>query len=427
MFCNQCQQTLGGVGCTKSGVCGKNPDIQSLQENLIYALKGISAYAYHARVLGYRDPEVDAFLAEGLYSTLTNVDFDLGRYLQLNLEAGRMALRIMELLRRAHVETFGEMVPVEVPTGTVKGYGILVTGHDLKALYELLKQTAGKGLAVYTHSELLPAHAYPKLRAFPHLAGNLGKSWTDQRGLFKAFPGAVLGTSNCVLTPLPEYRDRLFTTGIAGLPEVRHVENYDFAPVIERALSLPELPEAPAGRILTGFSDTNVLPLADKVIAAVKAGKIRHFFLVAGCDAPGQDREYYREFVRQAPSDTLILTLACGKFRFNDLDLGTIDGLPRLIDLGQCNDAVSAIRIAGALAEAFGCTVNDLPLTLVLSWMEQKAVAILMGLFALGIKGIYLGPTAPAWLTPNVVAVLQREFDLRLTGEPRSDLAKMLG
>lgn len=428
VYCNQCQQTLDGVACTRAGVCGKSPDVQSLQENLLYSLKGISAYAYHARELGHTDPEIDAFLAEGLYSTLTNVDFDLERFLGLNLKAGRLTLKVMELLRRAHVEAFGEMQPAQVPTGTFRGHGIVVTGHDLKALYELLKQTEGKGIDVYTHSEMLPAHAYPKLHAFPHLKGNLGKAWFDQRTLFKNFPGAILGTSNCVLTPLPEYRDRMFTHGIAGLPGVRHLEDYDFTPLVEKALSLPELPEAPgAVTLTTGFSDRNVLPLAEKIIAAVKAGKIRHFFLVAGCDAPGRDREYYREFVRTAPKDTVILTLACGKFRFNDLDLGTIDGLPRLIDLGQCNDALSAIRIAGALAEAFGCTVNDLPLTLVLSWMEQKAVAILMSLFALGIKGIYLGPTIPAWLTPNVVAALQKEFDLRLTGEPASDLAKMLG
>jgi hydroxylamine reductase len=428
VFCNQCQQTLGGVACTKSGVCGKNPDVQSLQENLLYALKGIAAYTYHARELGQTDPEVDAFLAEGLYSTLTNVDFNLERFLRLNLKAGEAAIKAMELLHQAHVGAFGETQPVAVPTGTFAGPGIVVTGHNLKALYELLRQTEGQGINVYTHSEMLPAHAYPKLHAFPQLKGNLGKSWTDQRSLFKEFPGAILGLSNCVLTPLPEYRDRMFTSGIAGLPGVNHLEGYDYAPLIERALSLPSLPEVP-GRttLVTGFSDANVLSLADQIIAAVKSGEIRHFFLVGGCDAPGAEREYYREFVRQAPPDTLILTLACGKFRFNDLELGTIAGLPRLIDLGQCNDARSAIKIAGALAEAFGCTVNDLPLTLVLSWMEQKAVAILMGLFALGIKGIYLGPTVPAWLTPNVLAVLQREFDLRLTGEPRSDLAKMLG
>ncbi|MGE5507940.1 MAG: hydroxylamine reductase [Chitinophagales bacterium] len=428
MFCNQCQQALGGEGCTRAGVCGKSPDVQSLQENLLYSLKGISAYAYHARELGYSDPEVDAFFAEGLYSTLTNVDFDLGRFLALNLKAGRMTLKIMQVLRRAHVETFGEMAPVQVPTGTFKGHGILVTGHNLKALYELLRQTEGTGINVYTHSELLPAHAYPKLHAFPHLKGNLGKAWFDQRSLFKAFPGAIVGTSNCVLTPSTEYRDRMFTIGVAGLPGVAHLDGYDFRPVIEKALSLPELPDAPGETTLvTGFSDTNLLPLADKLIAAVKAGKIRHFFLVGGCDAPGDNRAYYRDFVRLAPPDTVILTLACGKFRFNDFDLGEIDGIPRLIDLGQCNDALSAINLAAALAEAFGCTVNDLPLTLVLSWMEQKAVAILMSLFALGLKGMYLGPTPPAWLTPAVVGVLQEQFDLQLTGEPAADLARMLG
>lgn len=428
MFCNQCQQTLGGEACTRAGVCGKSPDVQSLQENLLYSLKGISAYAYHARELGYSDPEVDAFLAEGLYSTLTNVDFDLARFLGLNLKAGQITLKVMQLLRRAHVEAFGEMQPVQVPTGTFAGHGILVTGHNLKVLYELLRQTEGTGINVYTHSELLPAHAYPKLHAFPHLKGNLGKAWFDQRSLFKAFPGAIVGTSNCVLTPSPEYRERMFTTGIAGLPGVAHLEGYDFSAVIEKAKSLPALPEAPGeSTLVTGFSDTNLLPLAGKLVEAVKAGKIRHFFLVGGCDAPGDNRAYYRDFVRLTPPDTIVLTLACGKFRFNDLDLGEIDGIPRLIDLGQCNDALSAINLAAALAEAFECSVNDLPLTLVLSWMEQKAVAILMSLFALGLKGIYLGPTAPAWLTPAVVEVLQQQFDLRLTGEPAADLARMLG
>ncbi|MBO8127139.1 MAG: hydroxylamine reductase [Firmicutes bacterium] len=428
MYCNQCAQTVGGVACTKVGVCEKNEDIQSLQENLIYSLKGLSAYVYHARELGYEDPEIDAFIPRALYSTLTNVDFDLNRFVELNLEAGKMTLKAMEMLKKAHIEKFGEMQPVQVPTGTFKGYGILVTGHNLKVLYELLKQTEGKGINIYTHSELLPAHGYPELKRFSHLKGNLGKAWFDQKELFSKFPGAILATSNCTLIPKPEYADRIFTVGITGLEGVRHIDGYDFTPVIEKALSLPELPEEPGDYVLTtGFSHTNVLPLADKIIAAVKAGKIKHFFLVGGCDAPGQDRQSYREFVQKLPQDTVVLTLACGKFRFNDLDMGEIDGIPRLIDLGQCNDAVSAIKIATALAEAFECEINDLPLTLVLSWMEQKAVAILMGLLSLGIKGIYLGPKPPAWITPNVLAVLQKNFDLRLTDNPVKSMAEMLG
>lgn len=427
MFCNQCAQTVGGVGCTKVGVCEKDADIQSLQDNLIYSLKGLSAYVYHSKELGYSDSEIDAFIPRALYSTLTNVNFDLGDFVALNLEAGSMTVKAMEMLQEAHTKLFGEMEPVSVPTGTFAGPGILVTGHNLKVLHELLKQTEGTGINVYTHSEMLPAHGYPELKKYKHLKGNLGKAWFDQKALFARFSGAILATSNCALIPKAEYSDRIFTVGITRLPGVTHIEGYDFTPVIEKALSLPPLPEAPGEYgLTTGFSHTNVLPLADKIIAAVKAGKIKHFFLVGGCDAPGQDRNHYREFVEKTPEDTIVLTLACGKFRFNDLDLGSIDGIPRLIDLGQCNDAISAIKIAVALAEAFDCSVNDLPLTLVLSWMEQKAVAILMGLLALGIKGIYLGPKAPAWITPNVLQVLQENFDLRLTTNPAADLAQML-
>lgn len=427
MYCNQCEQTAGSA-CTRVGVCGKDPDIQSLQENLLYALKGISAYVYHARELGKNDAAIDAFLAEALYSTLTNVDFDLARFLELNMKAGRMTLAAMKLLRQAHEDTYGRHVPAQVETGTAAGPGILVTGHNMRALYELLQQTAGTGVNVYTHSEMLPAHGYPKLKAFPHLKGNLGGSWFDQKELFSKFSGAILGFTNCVVHPKPEYRERMFTCGITGLPGVGHIAEYDFSAVIALAKRLPPLPDAPGARKLTtGFSAGNVLPLAGKIVEAVKRGKIRHFFLVGGCDAPGRGHQYYREFVQATPPDTIILTLACGKFRFNDLDLGEIDGIPRLIDLGQCNDAIAAIDIAVALAEAFNCSVNELPLTLVLSWMEQKAVAILMSLFSLGIKGIYLGPRAPAWITPNVLAVLQERFDLRLTGDANADLAVMLG
>lgn len=427
MFCNQCQQTLGGVACTSVGVCGKDKDVAALQDNLLYSLKGISAYAYHARELGYTDPEIDAFLAEGLYSTLTNVNFDMDSLLSLSMKAGMVNLKAMELLKRAHRETFGEMSPVKVETGTAEGPGILVTGHDLKALFELLKQTQGTGVNVYTHSELLPAHAYPALRAFPNLVGNLGKSWCDQRTLFAEFPGAILGTSNCVLIPRDEYKDRFFTVGIARLPGVRHIDGYDFSELIEKSKSLPPLKAQKGETVLTtGFSDTVILSLKDKLLSLVNEGKIRHIFLVGGCDAPGQVRQYYRDFVARTPKDTLVLTLACGKFRFNDLDLGEIDGIPRLIDMGQCNDAISAINVAKALSETLGCSVNDLPLTLVLSWMEQKAAAILMSLLALGIKGIYLGPSLPAWLTPGVIEKLQATTGIRLTTTVDKDMAEML-
>ena len=427
MFCNQCVQTAKGTGCTTVGVCGKNEDVQGLQENLIYVLKGIGAYAYHARELGAVDEDIDAFLAEGLYSTLTNTDFDLDRFLGLSLKGGEMTIRAMELLKAAHVEAFGEPEPVKVTTGTLAGPGILVTGHNLKALDELLKQTEGKGINIYTHSEMLPAHGYPKLKAYKHLVGNLGKSWFDQKRLFADNSLAIVATSNCVLIPREQYQDRLFTMGIAGVPGARHLEDYDFSEVIQTALSLPPLPEEAAETTLTtGFAASNVLPLADKIVEAVQAGQLRHFFLVGGCDAPGKGGEYYRKFVELTPDDTVVLTLACGKFRFNDLDLGDIDGIPRLIDLGQCNDAIEAVRIATALAGAFNCGVNDLPLTLVLSWMEQKAVAILWSLFHLGIKGIYLGPKPPAWVTPRILEILQEKFDLRLIGDPEEDLAAMI-
>lgn len=428
MFCYQCSQAAGGTGCTMVGTCGKEATIDRLQDNLLFALKGISAYAYHARELGYADGEVDAFVQKGLYSTLTNVNFDGADLVKLSLEAGEMNVRAMRLLKKAHIETYGEPVPAQVPTGTVRGRGVLATGHSLKALEELLKQTAGKGINVYTHSELLPAHAYPGLRKYSHLKGNLGKAWLDQKQLFATYPMAILGTTNCVLPPREEYADRLFTTGPVQVPGARHIDGYDYSAVIEKAMSLPELPEAPGDYVLTtGFSASVVLSLAGKIKELVQAGKIRHFFLVGGCDSPLKGMSYYREFVQNLPQDTIVLTLGCGKYRFNDLDLGSIDGIPRLIDLGQCNDAVVAVDIALALADLFGVGVNDLPLTLVLSWMEQKAVSILWSLFALGVKGIYLGPVAPAWVNGDILGALVENWGIGLVGDPKADIAKMLG
>jgi len=427
MFCYQCSQTAGGTGCTQWGVCGKSPTVARLQDNLLLATKGMAAYLYHARELGYTDPEIDAFLARAFYATFTNVNFDAENFVALAIEAGEMNLRTMRLLKKAHIETFGEPTPTQVPTGTVQGRAIIATGHGLKALHALLEQTEGTGINVYTHSELLPAHGYPGLKKFTHLVGNLGKAWFDQKELFSRIPAAILGTSNCVLLPKEEYRDRMFTTGPARLPGVAHIPGYDYAPVIERALSLPELPEQPGEVTLTtGFSLGSILPLAGKIKELVEAGKIRHFFLVGGCDAPLGKSSYYREFVQALPRDTIVLTLACGKFRFNDLDLGEIEGTPRLIDLGQCNDSIVAIDLAQALADLFGVGINDLPLTLVISWMEQKAVAILWSLLALGIKRIYLGPILPAWVNQDILQVLQAEYDLRLIGEPKEDIAHML-
>ena len=428
MFCYQCSQTARGTGCTVRGVCGKVPTVARLQDNLLLASKGMAAYLYHARELGYTDTEVDAFLERAFYATFTNVNFDAEELVRLAVEAGEMNVRTMRLLKRAHIETYGEPEPTEVQTGTVKGHGIIATGHGLKALEELLKQTEGTGINVYTHSELLPAHGYPGLKKYSHLAGNLGKAWFDQKKLFSRYPVAILGTSNCVLIPKEEYRDRMFTTGPARLPGVQHIAGYDYTPVIEKARSLPELDEEPGDVILTtGFSKSVVLSLKDKIKQLVEAGKIRHFFLVGGCDSPHKKARYYREFVQLLPHDTIILTLACGKFRINDLDLGDIEGIPRLIDLGQCNDSIVAIDIAAALAEAFGVGINELPLTLVLSWMEQKAVAILWSLLALGIKGIYLGPILPAWVNDDILKVLREDYDLRLIGDPKEDIRQMLG
>ena len=360
------------------GVCGKESTVARLQDNLLFAIKGISAYLYHARELGYTDPEVDAFLERSFYSTLTNVNFDVGEFVKLAIEAGQMNIKTMQLLKKANINNYGEPTPTEVPVGSVKGPGILATGHSLKAIAELLKQTEGTGINVYTHSELLPAHGYPELRKYDHLVGQLGGPWFDQRTTFKKYPVAVLGTSNCVLVPTEDYKDRIFTSGVAQLPGVKHIDGYDFTPLIEKAKSLPELEDEPRETVLTtGFGGSTVLSLADKIKELVEAGKIRHFFVVGGCDSPKPQAKYYREFVQKLPEDTVVLTLACGKYRFNDLQLGDIEGVPRLIDLGQCNDAIVGIDIVAALSELFGLEINDLPLTFVLSWMEQKAVSIL--------------------------------------------------
>lgn len=428
MFCYQCEQTAGGSGCTKVGVCGKDPDIQSLQDIIHFGLMGMSAYAFHARELGGIDKEVDGFVHEALFKTVTNVSFDLKQYVDMVLKCGEMNLRTMELLDRVHTERFGNPVPTEVSTGTKKGPGILITGHDLLDLYELLKQTEGTGVNVYTHSEMLPAHGYPKLKQFKHLAGNYGGAWQEQKKEFNAFSGAILVTTNCVLIPPSNtYLGRLFTTGIAGIEGATHLKSRDFAPVVKMAKGLPPLPEAPGKKIMTGFHHTAILGLADKIVAAVKSGKIRHFFLVGGCDGARPGRNYYTEFAEKVPKDCVILTLACGKYRFNKLDFGNIDGIPRLIDVGQCNNAYSAIQVAVALAKAFNCGVNELPLSFVLSWFEQKAVAILLTLFYLGIKGIRLGPSLPAFVTPNVLKVLQDTFDIKPITTPDEDLKQLLG
>ena len=425
MFCYQCEQTAGGTGCTKVGVCGKDEDIQSLQDTLMFGVKGIAAYAYHARELGQRDEQVDAFMHEAMFSTLTNVDFDLARYLELVLKAGQMNLRVMEMLNNAHTSRFGNPKPTIVPRGTKAGPGIVVTGHDLLDLYELLKQTEDKGINVYTHGEMLPAHGYPELRRFKHFVGNYGTAWQNQRKEFDDFSGAILATTNCVMIPKDSYKDRMFTCGIAGIAGVKHIKNRDFSEVIEKALSKP-LSENPQGTLSIGFHYTAVLGLADKIVEAVRAGKIRHFFFIGGCDGAKPGRNYYTEFAEKVPDDCVILTAACGKYRLNSRDYGDIDGIPRLIDTGQCNDCYSAAKIALALAKAFDCGVNDLPLSFVVSWYEQKAVAILLTLLHLGIKNIKLGPSLPAFISPNILNVLVEKFNISPVGKVDEDLVQAL-
>lgn len=427
MFCYQCAQTARGEGCTVRGVCGKLPTVARLQDNLIYAMKGISAYNYCANVLGARDTDVDEFLTKGLYSTLTNVNFDQEDLINLGIEAGEANIKVMKMLKEANIAAFGEPEPVEVKVGSQGGPAIIVTGHDLKALEELLKATEGTGIKVYTHSEMLPAHGYPGLNKYEHLVGELGGSWYDQKEIFSKYNAAILGTSNCVVIPKDEYADRIFTTDVAKLPNVPVIENYDFQPIIDKALELGDMPEEETTTISTGFGLSTILSLADKIKELVEAGKIRRFFVVGGCDGPNPKRAYYREFVKNLPEDTIVLTLACGKFRFNDLDLGDIEGIPRLIDLGQCNDTIVAIDLAVALCDLFGVELNDLPLSIVLSWMEQKAVAILWSLLALNKQDMYLGPIVPAWVNDEILTFLVDKFNLKVCGDAKEDIKDIMG
>ncbi len=542
MFCYQCEQTAKGQGCTKVGVCGKQPDVAALQDLLIYVIKGLSQVAVEGHKVGIDDNDVNVFTSEAVFSTLTNVDFDPDRFVQmlkrcielreqlkekvkaaggsidfpegpatfelgnnkeemvrqgemhgvlsngdldedrrslretiiyglkgvcaytdhahilgkedkdhyrtiheifaatlnkdmslnewvgLALKTGQANLKAMELLDAANTETYGHPVPTEVPLGAKKGKAILVSGHDLKDLELILKQTEGKGINVYTHGEMLPCHGYPELKKYSHFYGHYGTAWQNQAKEFDAFPGPIVMTTNCIQKPRQSYFDRIFTTGLVGWPGVRHIADKDFTPVIEKALETPGFSEdTDKGTVMVGFARNAILSVADKVIEGVKGGKIRHFFLVAGCDGAKPGRNYYTEFVEKVPQDCIVLTLACGKFRFFDKKLGDIDGIPRLLDIGQCNDAYSAIQIASALANAFGCTVNDLPLSMILSWYEQKAVAILLTLFALGIKNIRLGPSLPAFITPNVLEVLVENYNIMPIKTPDEDLKAILG
>lgn len=546
MFCYQCEQTSKGEGCQTLGVCGKDETTAALQDLLIQAVKGISIYAHRARLLGAADPEIDAFTIQAIFATLTNVNFDPQRLVELIHEAmamrdaaralyetasvkagavpaelggaaawvpaatlegllaqakqallparflteskeianlqelvlygikgvaayaahalalgagdpvsfarihetldlltrpaptaeellgaalavGELNYRVMEVLDKAHTETFGHPTPAKVRLGARKGKAILVSGHDLHDLYALLEQTQGLGIQIYTHGEMLPAHGYPKLKAYEHLAGNYGGAWTDQADEFNVFPGAILMTSNCIQEPKLAYKQRIFTSGMVAWPGVAHIADQDYSPVIAAALAAPGYAEDGSNEEITvGFGHNAVLSVAGTVIDAVKAGAIRHFFLIGGCDGARSGRSYYTELAEQIPADCLIMTLACGKFRFNKLEFGEIGGLPRLLDIGQCNDTYSALQIALALAKAFECGVNDLPLSLVLSWYEQKAVAVLLTLLHLGVRNIRIGPTLPAFLSPAVLALLGEKFNLMAIKTPEEDLAAML-
>lgn len=431
--CSDCKSPCGRNDEYNMGnLWNENEDIRSLKSLILFGLKGVAAYAYHALVLGYSDEEVNSFFYKGLFAVGETLTME--ELLPVVMKVGEVNLKCMELLDKANTSTYGHPVPTEVSLKVEKGPFIIISGHDLKDLQLLLEQTKGKGINIYTHGEMLPAHAYPELKKYPHLKGNFGTAWQNQQKEFDKLPAPVLFTTNCLMPPKESYSDRVFTTAVVSYPGMTHIsEDKDFTPVIEKALALGgfdrdmEFMGINGGKIVTtGFGHNAVLSVADKVIDAVKSGDLKHIFLVGGCDGARMGRNYYTDFVKQTPNDTAILTLACGKYRFNDLDLGTVGGLPRIMDMGQCNDAYSAIKVAVALAESFECGVNDLPLTLVLSWYEQKAVCILLTLLHLGIKNIYLGPTLPAFLSANVTEFLVKNFNLHPTTTPEQDLADIL-
>ncbi|MGI6069759.1 MAG: hydroxylamine reductase [Blautia sp.] len=431
--CQSCQEPCGNTSDYDiEHLWTADEDIRSLKSLILFGIRGMAAYAYHAMVLGYEDDRIYAFLYKALYSLAE--DWGMEELLPIVMETGEVNLLCMELLDRANTSTFGTPSPTEVTMTVEKGPFIVITGHDLHDLKLLLEQTEGKGINIYTHGEMLPAHAYPLLKKYPHLKGNYGTAWQNQQKEFDGLPAPILYTTNCLMPVKPSYADRVFTTAVVSYPEMTHIgDNKDFTPVIEKALALGGFPEDRTftginggSTLMTGFGHGAVLGAADQVVDLVKKGEISHFFLVGGCDGARPGRNYFTEFVKQTPKDSLVLTLACGKYRFNDLDLGTIGGLPRIMDMGQCNDAYSAISVAIALAEAFGCGVNELPLSMVLSWYEQKAVCILLTLLHLGIQNIRLGPTLPAFLSPNVLNYLVENYHIAPTSTPEEDLKELL-
>lgn len=402
-----------------------DPDINSVQNILLYGCKGMAAYADHAHILGKDDDKIYGFMHKALASIAEN-QLGLMDYVNLCMECGKTNIECMGLLNTAHKENYQAPTPTPVNIGSKAGKAILVSGHDLKMLEELLKQTEGKEINIYTHVEMLPAHGYPGLKKYSHLVGNFGSAWQNQHKEFAEFPGAIIFNTNCIQRPGEVYKDRLFTWGRVQWPGVRHIDGWDFSEVIAAAEKAESFEERPGKEILTGCGHDAVLGLADKVIAAVNNGDIKRFFVIGGCDGAKPGRNYYTNFVEQLPKDTVVLTLACGKFRFNKLDLGDIGGIPRLLDVGQCNDAYSAVQIALALANAFDCDVNDLPLSIVLSWYEQKAVVVLLSLLSLGLKNMKLGPTLPAFVTPNVLNFLVENFNIAPIGTVEEDMRQML-
>lgn len=434
---NLTQKIKSKISCDSTfdikNVWSCNEDIRSLKSLILFGLKGIAAYAHHAAVLNYEDEEVNKYFYEALQGI--SKDLSIDELTALVLKTGEVNLKCMELLDKANTETYGNPIPTKVSTNIEKGPFIIVTGHDLHDLALLLEQTKNKGINIYTHGEMLPCHAYPKLKQYKHLKGNFGTAWQNQQKEFDKLPGAILFTTNCIMPVKDSYKDRVFTTSVVQYPECIHIdENKDFTPVINKALELGGYSEDKkmtginGGNVLTvGFGHNTVLSIADKVIDAVKTGQLKHIFLVGGCDGAKTGRNYYTEFVKQTPENSLVLTLACGKYRFNDLDLGEINGIPRLLDMGQCNDAYSAIKVAIELAKSFNCTVNDLPLSLVLSWYEQKAVCILLTLLYLGIENIRLGPTLPAFVSPNILNFLVDKFKIKPITTPENDLKEIMG
>lgn len=432
--CTACASRCGNTDDYDiSRIWTADEDIRSLKSLILFGIRGMSAYAYHALILGRSSQEVQDFFYKALFAL--SEDWEMEELLPVVMEVGKVNLTCMELLDQANTGSFGTPVPTEVSMTIEKGPFIVITGHDLHDLKLLLEQTEGKGINIYTHGEMLPAHAYPELKKYPHLKGNYGTAWQNQQKEFADLPAPILFTTNCLMPVKDSYRDRVFTTGVVSYPKMQHIgEERDFTPVINKALELGGFEEDRTftginggSSLTTGFGHGTVLGVADQVIDAVKSGAIRHFFLVGGCDGARPGRNYYTELVKKTPADTVILTLACGKYRFNDLDLGTIGGLPRLMDMGQCNDAYSAIKVASALAEAFGCSVNDLPLSMILSWYEQKAVCILLTLLHLGIQNIRLGPTLPAFLSPNVLNYLAEHYHIAPVTTPEEDLETILG